>query len=79
MRSLTQPVDPPTKPPFAFGLEATIGEAHTRLGVYPESLGEVRIDPALSTLGTTDWFRAEQIANDIREPALRLQLKLRKA
>jgi hypothetical protein len=70
-------VDPPTKPPFAFGLEATIGEAHTRLGVYPESLGEVKIDPSLSTLGTTDWFRAEQIANDIREPALRLQLKLR--
>lgn len=69
-------VDPPTKPPFAFGLDAAIGEAHTRLGVFPESLGEVKIDPALSTLGTTDWFRAEQIANDIREPALRLQLKL---
>jgi len=70
-------VDPPTKPPVAFGLEATIGEAHTRLGVYPESLAEVKIDPALSTLGTSDWFRAEQIANDIREPALRLQLKLK--
>ena len=70
-------VDPPTKPPFAFGLEATIGEAHARLGVYPESLGEVEIDPSLSTLGTTDWFRAEQIANDIREPALRLYLKLK--
>lgn len=69
-------VDPPTKPAVAFGLEATIGEAHTKLGVFPESLGEVEIDPSLSTLGTTDWFRANQIANDIREPALRLRLKL---
>jgi hypothetical protein len=70
-------VDPPTKPPFAFGLEAMIGEAHTRLGVFPESLAEVEVDSSLSTLGITDWFRANQIANDIREPALRLQLKLK--
>jgi hypothetical protein len=69
-------VDPPTKPAVAFGLDATIGEAHTRLGVFPESLGEIEIPPSLSLLATTDWFRAEQIANDIREPALRLQLKL---
>lgn len=72
-------VDPPTKPPFAFGLDATIGEAHTRLGVFPESLGELKIDPSLSNLATTDWFRADQIASDIREPALRLQLKLKLA
>ena len=69
-------VDPPTKPPVAFGLEVAIGEAHTRLGVYPESLGEVKIDPSLSTLGVTDWFRANQIVDSIREPALRLRLKL---
>ena len=69
-------IDPPTKPAVAFGLEATIGEAHTKLGVFPESLGELKIDPSLSILATTDWFRADQIANDIREPALRLQLKL---
>lgn len=69
-------VDPPTKPLVAFGLEATIGASHTRLGVSPESLSELEIDPLLSTLGITDWFRAEQIANDIREPALRLRLKL---
>lgn len=69
-------VDPPTKPPFAFGLEATIGEAHTKLGVFPESLGELKIDPSLSALATTDWFRADEIVNDIREPSLRLQLKL---
>jgi hypothetical protein len=69
-------VDPPTKPPFAFGLEATIGEAHTKLGVFPESLGELKTDPLLSTLATTDWFRADQIVNDIREPSLRLHLKL---
>lgn len=69
-------VDPPTKPPFAFGLEATIGEANTKLGVYPESLSELKIDPSLSALATTDWFRAAQIVSDIREPYLRLQLKL---
>ena len=32
---------------------------------------------ALLAFLTTDWFRAEQIANDIREPALRLYLKLK--
>lgn len=69
-------VDPPTKPPFAFGLKATIGEANTRLGVYPESLSELKIDPSLGTLATTDWFRSDQIVSDIREPSLRLQLKL---
>jgi hypothetical protein len=72
-------VDPPAKPAFAFGLDATIGEAHTRLGVFPESLGELKIDSALAGLATTDWFRADQIASDIREPALRLQLKLQLA
>lgn len=72
-------VDPPTKPPFAFGLVATIGEAHTKLGVFPESLGELKIDPSLSTLATTDWFRADQIVSAIREPSLRLQLKLQLA
>ncbi len=72
-------VDPPTKPAFAFGLEATIGEAQTRLGVFPESLGELKIDTSLSARATTDWFRAEQIVNDIREPSLRLQLKLQLA
>lgn len=69
-------IDPPAKPPVAFGLEATIGEATTRLGVFPENLGEVKIDPSLSTLGTSDWFRANQIADSIREPALRLRLRL---
>jgi hypothetical protein len=69
-------VDPPTKPAVAFGLDATIGESHTKLGVFPESLGELKIDPSLSVLATTDWFRADQIVSDIREPSLRLQLKL---
>jgi hypothetical protein len=72
-------VDPPARPPFAFGLDASIGEAHIRLGVFPESLGELRIDPSLSALATTDWFRADHIVNDIREPSLRLQLKLQLA
>lgn len=65
-----------TKPPFAFGLEAKIGEIDTRLGVVPLNLSEVRIDPTLSGLATTDWFRADQIVRDIREPSLRLPLRL---
>jgi hypothetical protein len=64
------------KPPFAFGLEAKIGETETRLGVVPLNLSEVRIDPTLAALATTDWFRADQIVRDIREPSLRLLLKL---
>jgi hypothetical protein len=69
-------LDSPAQPAFAFGLEAKIGQTKTRLGVFPEGLAEVKIDPALSLLATTDWFRADQIADDIREPSLRLQLKL---
>lgn len=69
-------VDPPAKPPVTFGLEVTIGDAQSRLGVFPETLGELEINPSVSALGTIDWFRSEQIANDIREPALRLRLKL---
>jgi hypothetical protein len=65
-----------TKPPFAFGLEAKIGEIETRLGVVPLTLNEVRIDPTLSGLATTDWFRADQIVRDIRDPSLRLPLRL---
>ena len=65
-----------TKPPFAFGLETNIGEMETRLGVVPLNLSEVRIDPKLATLATTDWFRADQIVSEIREPSLRLLLKL---
>ncbi len=72
-------IDPSTKPPFAFGLEAKIGEASTRLGVFPESLGELKIDPSVSTLAVKDWFSVDQIVNDIREPSLRLQLRLQMA
>ena len=69
-------VDPPKKPTVAFGLEVKIAEAQTRLGIFPESLGELKIDPSLSALATTDWFRADSIVNEIREPSLRIQLKL---
>jgi hypothetical protein len=69
-------VAPPAKPPVAFGLDASIGGWHTKIGVFPESLGEVAIDPSLSLLATTDWLRADQIVSDIHDPALRLQLKL---
>lgn len=34
------------------------------------------INPTLSGLATSDWFRADQIVSDIREPSLRLLLKL---
>jgi hypothetical protein len=65
-----------TKPPVAFGLDAKIGEAHTRLGVVPSSLSEITIDPTLSSLASSDWFRADQIVNSVRESSLRLRLKL---
>lgn len=65
-----------TKPPFAFGLETAIGEMETRLGVVPPALSELRIHPALSGLATTDWFRADQIVSGVRDPSLRLLLKL---
>jgi hypothetical protein len=65
-----------TKPPFAFGLEARIGEIDTRLGVVPLNLSEVKINPTLAALATRDWFRADQIVGEIREPSLRLLLKL---
>jgi hypothetical protein len=55
---------------------ATIGKLSTILAAVPESLSEVEINPSLSPLGTTDWFRANQIVDDIHEPPLRLQLKL---
>ena len=65
-----------TKPPFAFGLETKIGEMQTRLGVVPPSLSETSIDPTLSGLATTDWFRADQITKEIHDPSLRLRLRL---
>jgi hypothetical protein len=65
-----------TKPPFAFGLETAIAEMQTRLGVVPPALSEVRVDPTLSGLAAADWFRADQIVNSVREPSLRLLLKL---
>ena len=65
-----------TKPPVAFGLDAKIGAAQTRLGVVASSLSEIRIDPTLSSLATTDWFRADQIVSSVREPSLRLLLRL---
>lgn len=72
-------IDPPAKPAVAFGLATRIGEAQASIGVFPESLSELTIDSSLSALATTDWFRADQIINDIREPSLRLQLRLQLA
>ncbi|HJP92915.1 MAG TPA: hypothetical protein VJ875_13235 [Pyrinomonadaceae bacterium] len=75
--NLSEPkVSSKTKAPVAFGLDAKIGEAHTRLGVVPSSLSEIRIVPTLSSLAASDWFRADQIVNSVREPSLRLRLKL---
>lgn len=70
-------VDPSAKPAVAFGITARIGESKTTIGVVPESLADLTIDSSLSGLATTDWFRANQIAGDIRDPYLRLQLNLR--
>jgi hypothetical protein len=69
-------VSGPLKPAFAFGLDVSIGEAQTKLGVFPESLSELKIDSSLSALATADWFRADSIVNEFREPSLRLRLKL---
>ena len=63
-------------PPVGFGLEAKIGEIKIRLGVVPQNLSEIRIDPTLSGLAISDWFRADQVVNTVREPSLRLLLKL---
>ena len=65
-----------TKPPVGFGLAAKIGESQTRLGVVPPNLTEIRIEPSLSGLAVSDWFRADQIVSSIREPSLRLLLRL---
>jgi hypothetical protein len=73
----SEPKDPArTNPPVGFGLEARIGESRTRLGVVPASLSEIRIEPSLSGLALTDWFRADQIVSNVREPSLRLLLRL---
>jgi hypothetical protein len=66
----------PEKPAVGFGLAARIGESQTTIGVVPETLTDLTIDSSLSGLATTDWFRANQIAGDIRDPYLRLQLNL---
>ena len=66
----------PSKPAYAFGLDAAIGEAHTKLGVVPDSLSGLKIDSSLSALATRDWFQADSIVNEFREPSLRLRLKL---
>lgn len=69
-------VDSSAKPAVGFGLAARIGESETTIGVHPESLSDLSVNSSLSTLATRDWFRANQIANDIRDPYLRLQLNL---
>lgn len=48
----------------------------TRMGVVPLNLSELRIDPTLSGLAITDWFRADQITREIHDTSLRLRLRL---
>jgi hypothetical protein len=73
----SEPKDPAKmKTPVAFGLKTEIGEMQTKLGVVPMNLSDLTIDPTLSGLATTDWFRADQMVSSIREPSLRLTLKL---
>ena len=47
--------------------------------MVPLNLSEVRIDPALAGLATTDWFRADHIIRDIHDLSLRLRLRLQLA
>jgi hypothetical protein len=52
---------------------------HVRPAIMVEAqkkIPPVRIDPTLSGLATSDWFRADQIVSNVREPSLRLLLKL---
>ncbi|HKO42689.1 MAG TPA: hypothetical protein VJU84_05340 [Pyrinomonadaceae bacterium] len=72
-------IDAPSKHAYASGIEASIEQSPIRLGLFPETLGDLRIDPALSTLATTDWFRADQIVDDVRDVGLRIRLRLQLA
>lgn len=68
--------DSPARRAIAFGLDVAIGDMHTKIGVYPAALADLRIDSSISALGTSDWFRANQIADSIRDLALRVGLKI---
>jgi hypothetical protein len=68
--------DSPARRAVAFGLDVAIGDMHTKIGVYPAALADLRIDSSISALGTSDWFRANQIADNIRDLALRVGLKI---
>jgi hypothetical protein len=69
-------VEPPKTPPIAFGLDTTIAGSRAKIGVYPESLSELKLESSLVDLALADWFRADQIVNQIRDDFLRLLLKL---
>lgn len=61
----------------AVQMDATIGKITRKLANGAESLSEVEIDPAVAVLASVDWFRSQYLANEFREPSLRLSLKLR--
>lgn len=60
----------------AIGLTASIGNLSLTLAREPGSLADVRIDPRLGSLGKTDWFRSQEVANSFTDQTLRLRLKL---
>ena len=60
----------------AVGLEASIGNQRFKLARGPKRISDVEVDPVLSGLARSDWFRSQSLANDFGEPMLRLSLKL---
>lgn len=60
----------------AIGLMASVGNLSLILAREPGSLADVRIDPRLASLGKTDWFRSQEVANSFNDQTLRLRLKL---
>ncbi|MDQ1640452.1 MAG: hypothetical protein QOF62_3791 [Pyrinomonadaceae bacterium] len=57
-------------------LKVVIENFSTLLANAPESLGEIEINKSLSLLAKADWFGSQSIADDFRDPRLRLSLKL---
>lgn len=60
----------------ALGLRTSIGNLSMVIAREPKSLAEVKIDPRVGLLAKKDWFRSQQLADNLADPTLRLALKL---
>jgi hypothetical protein len=56
--------------------EVSIGTLKIRPSSPPDELSDVRFDPAIRLLAKRDWFGVQKVADSIKDPALRLSLKL---